>query len=581
MSRSLAILYGSETGCAQDAAETLGRQARHRHFKTKVMAMDDYDKNSLIEEEFVIFVCSTTGQGAEPTNMKKFWRFLLRKNLPTDILCDLNCAVIGLGDSSYKKFNYPAKKLYKRLQQLGAHTLIERGDCDDQHYLGLDGEFIPWSQKLWETVMEKFPTDVPVIPDEVLLPASFRIEFVTDKSVKPKPQVTLEGEFDLTVKQNTRITAQDHFQNVRHVELTSDHPDFKYEPGDIAVMMPQNLVPEVEIFLDQLGWSEHADKLIEITPSNEDHVLPHHWPTTMTFKDLFVYHLDIFGVPRRSFFEMLSYFTTNQDFTEKLREFTTPQGQDDLWSYCMRPRRNIYEILFDFRPFNIPFDYILDLFPPLQPRSFSIASSLNVHPKTMELCVAVVKYKTTLRRIRRGVFTKWLCKLEQGNVVPRVRITKGTMTLPSSTDIPLIAIGPGTGIAPMRSFIEERIFTGAKENILLFGCRYRDKDYYYKDQWKEYIEQGKLKVLVAFSRDQEEKVYVQDRIREYASMIWDLIDNQQAKIVLSGSLDKMPEQVAYALKQVFMSQGGLNAEEAQEYFNFMMRTGQYQEECWS
>lgn len=217
----------------------------------------------------------------------------------------------------------------------------------------------------------------------------------------------------------------------------------RYEPGDVAVLLPQNLVPDVDLFLEQLGWSEYADKHIQIIPANEDHVVPHHWPSIMTFRDLFVYHLDVFGVPRRSFFEMLAYFTTDDDFTEKLREFASPEGQDDLWSYCMRPRRSIFEVLFDFKPFHIPFDYMLDLFPQLQPRSFSIASSLSMHPNTMELCVAIVKYKTTMRSIRRGIFTKWLTKLGSGDVIPRVRIIKGTMTLPPSIDIPLIAIGPG------------------------------------------------------------------------------------------------------------------------------------------
>lgn len=251
----------------------------------------------------------------------------------------------------------------------------------------------------------------------------------------------------------------------------------RYEPGDIAVITPQNLVPDVDLFLDQLGWSEYADKHIQIVPANEDHVVPAHWPSIMTFRDLFVYHLDVFGVPRRSFFEMLAYFTTDDNFTEKLREFASPQGQDDLWSYCMKPRRTIFEVLFDFKPFHIPFDYMLDLFPQLQPRSFSIASSLSVHPNTMELCIAIVKYKTTMRSIRRGVFTKWLTKLEPGNVIPRVRITKGTMTLPPSNDIPLIAIGPGKIIIIIKHWINKSLNT---ERSFIFRYGYCSDEIVYR-----------------------------------------------------------------------------------------------------
>ncbi|KAI8638479.1 hypothetical protein BD408DRAFT_422998 [Parasitella parasitica] len=583
MDRSLLILYGSETGCAQDVAENLARQARRRHFKTRAIAMDDYDKSQLVEEKLVFFVCSTTGQGMEPANMKKFWRFLLRKNLPNDVLSDLDCAVLGLGDSSYRKFNYPSKKLYKRLLQLGAKMIVERGDCDDQHYLGLDGAFLPWAKNLWDIVLEKYPTTKPLIPDDVLLPPSFKMEFIDqEKQETPQTQTTLSGEFDLVVQNNERITAADHFQDVRHVKLTCADPNFKYEPGDIAMITPQNLAHEADLLLEQLGWSEYADRLIKFKPYDEFHKLPAHWPQIMTFRDLFVYRLDVFGVPRRSFFEMLAYFTTDENHTERLREFASPEGQEDMWAYCARPRRNIGEVLFDFKPFDIPFDYILDLFPQMQPRSFSIASSLNVHPKSMELCVAVVKYKTKMRKIRRGVFTKWLATWKTGDIVPCVRIAKGTMALPPSKDMPLIAIGPGTGIAPMRSFLEERIvMQGATQNVLIFGCRYHGKDFYFKDQWEEYEKNGQLVLMTAFSRDQEDKVYVQDKIRQNSRLLWDLIENQQAKIVLSGSLDKMPGEVAYAFKQIFMKEGGLDAEESEGYFLDMTKSGQYQEECWN
>jgi sulfite reductase alpha subunit-like flavoprotein len=460
--------------------------------------------------------------------------------------------------------------------------LIERGDCDDQHYLGLDGAFIPWAKQLWDVILEKYPTTEPIISDNVLLPPSFRMEFIQDKGADYPDHITLPGEFDLTVKQNTRITATDHFQEVRHVELISESPDFKYEPGDIAVITPQNLIADVDLFFEQLGWTEHADKWIRFIPANEDHVLPAHWPQVMTFRDLFVYHLDVFGVPRRSFFEMLAYFTTDENHTERLREFASPEGQEDMWAYCARPRRHIGEILFDFKPFDIPFDYMLDLFPQLQPRSFSIASSFSVHPGAMELCVAVVKYKTKMRKIRRGVMTKWISTWQPGDVIPRVRIAKGTMELPPSADIPLITIGPGTGVAPMRSFLEERVVTeGAAQNVLLFGCRYHDKDFYYKEQWQNYQNNGQLTLLTAFSRDQDQKVYVQDRIRQHAGLLWDLIENQQAKVVLSGSLDKMPGEVAYAFKQIFMKEGKLTVEEAENYFFDMNKTGQYQEECWN
>ncbi|KAI9316606.1 hypothetical protein BX666DRAFT_2019230 [Dichotomocladium elegans] len=555
--RDLLILFGSETGCAEDVAERIGRQARRRRFRARVLAMDNYDK--------------------------KFWRFLLRKNLPHDILSNLECAVFGLGDSSYAKFNYPAKKLYKRLQQLGAKMIYIRGDGDDQHYLGLDGGLDPWLSAIWERIMEKYPLPdgVGVIPEEVLLEPTFRIEMISEQEsvnmgVQSKPLA--DGEFSMHVKSNDRITAQDHFQDVRHLVLKCDTQDLKYDPGDIAVFTPQNLPEEADAFIEMMGWTHFGDKLIRICPNSE---VPAHWPPVMQFRDLFIKYLDVFGVPRRSFFEMLAHFTKDDNQTERLRYFATPEGQDDMYKYCQRPRRTLAEVMFDFKPAEIPLNYILDVFPLIRPRSFSIASSLQAHPAEIDLCIAIVKYKTKIRKVRRGVCTKWIATLKPGDVIERVRITKGTMRLPPSPDIPLIAIGPGTGVAPMRAFMEQRILDGGKENVLIFGCRYRDKDYHYKAEWEKLEAQGRLKILTAFSREQDQKFYVQDCVRQNGKMLWNLIENKQAKVVLSGSSGKMPEQVAFALKQVFMAHGNLNAEEAENYFGRMNKTGQYQEECWS
>ncbi|KAG0163002.1 NADPH-dependent diflavin oxidoreductase 1 [Apophysomyces sp. BC1034] len=590
--RPLLILYGSETGCAQDVAETIGRQGWRRHFRTRVIAMDDYDKAELVEESLVIFVCSTTGKGEEPYNMKKLWRFLLRKNLPPGILNHLNCAVFGLGDSSYVKFNFPAKKLHKRLQQLGANMLCHRGDGDDQHYQGLDGALIPWLENLWDRIMTKYP-----LPDGMkpIADDSDICKFISGEVALNGESTYMPGEFDAVVKSNDRITATDHFQDVRHFVLSNESGDLAYNPGDVAVITPQNLPEDVDAFLEQMEWTHLADKHIRILPANDGRKLSPRWPAVMTFRELFIHHLDVFGVPRRSFFEMLAFFTNDGNHVERLREFTTPEGQDDMLAYCQRPRRTIAEVLFDFKPCVIPLNYVLDLFPALQPRSFSIASSLKAHKNEIHLCIAIVKYKTKMRKIRRGVCTKWLATLQPGDLIRRMHIVKGTMSLPPP-EVPLIAIGPGTGVAPMRSFLEERVLdhaTGTYEsevnglnglcigNVLLFGCRYQMKDYIYKDQWENYADERRLTVFTAFSRDQDEKLYVQDRIREHSAFLWNLIDMEGAKVLLSGSAGKMPDQVAYAFKQIFMKEGGLDADQAENYFSTMVKTGQYQDECWS
>ncbi|KAL1925663.1 uncharacterized protein VTP21DRAFT_546 [Calcarisporiella thermophila] len=584
--RKLLILYGSQTGTAQDVAEMLAREARRYHFQAQVLAMDEYDKAELVQEKLVVFVCATTGQGEEPDNMKKFWKFLLRKNLPHDVLSNLEYTVFGLGDSSYIKYNFPAKKLYKRLAQLGATSFYPVGYGDDQHYLGYNGGLDPWQDGLWKTLLDKYPlpVGVEIIPADVLPPPSFRVEFLEKLDAngellhRIENKISYEG-FSAKVVKNERITASDHFQDVRHIELALDDKNVSYQPGDVLVIHPQNLPEAVSEFLDYMGWAEIADKPFRLLPNERR--LPSHLPAAVTLRTLLLNYLDIFGRPRRTLFEMLAHFTTDELHTEKLREFCTPEGQDELFSYCYRPKRTVFEVLKDFGSATIPLDYIFDVFAEMKPRSFSIASSGAAHPHEIHLCVAIVNYNTKMKTPREGICTKWMATLCPGDRLTGLSISRGTMRLPPELEIPAVFIGPGTGVAPMRSLIEERIQRGARENFLYFGGRKKDKDFYYQDEWNAYLKEGQLFLYSAFSRDQIDKIYVQHRLLENAKEIWRSIGELGGRIYLSGRSDKMPEQVREAIRDIIMKEGNMSPTDAEAYLKRMEQTGRYQQECWS
>lgn len=197
MARKLTILYGSQTGTAQDLAEFIWRESKRYFFSGCVMPMDSYDIQNLINERAVVFVCSTTGQGDEPDNMKQFWRFLLRKSLPANSLNGLKFAVLGLGDSGYEKFNFVAKRLHKRLQQLGASAIIPVGLCDDQHDLGASAVYVNWLNDLWIELLVSFP-----LPDGLTLltetPRQYRWNVAT-----------FEGSGDSEQKQNIFASYRD------------------------------------------------------------------------------------------------------------------------------------------------------------------------------------------------------------------------------------------------------------------------------------------------------------------------------------------------------------------------------------
>lgn len=494
-------------------------------------------------------------------------------------------AVFGLGDTSYAKYNFPAKKLFKRLQNLGAKPILPRGDGDDQHYLGYDGTLDPWLQNLWNVLLEKYPipTNLEIIPDDVLPEPSFRISFLegSDLTIGQNSEQSSMHGLEMTLKSNERITRSDHFQDIRHVILESTDLKLSYQPGDVAVLRPHNLATDVRDFLDLMQWAKIADTPFILLPQSEDRPIPSHWPRTSTLRGLLTHHLDVFSTPRRSFFEFLAYFANDPMQKEKLREFSRPEGQDELYSYNQRPRRTIFEVLSDFHSVQIPLDYIIDVFPEIRPRQYSISSALRKHPNQIHLTVAIVLYKTMLQKERIGVCSKWIESLHPGDTI-RVGIAKGTMKLPASIHTPAIFIGPGTGVAPVRSMIQERTLDKANDNVLFFGCRYKECDYVYADEWQEYEQQGMLEHHTAFSRDTPQKVYVQDILRRESKRVWEALSPiGRGVLYLSGSAEKMPTDVEKALRDIFQTEGDMSVEEAEAYLGLLERSRRYQQECWT
>uniref|UniRef100_A0A6Q2YE37 NADPH-dependent diflavin oxidoreductase 1 n=1 Tax=Esox lucius TaxID=8010 RepID=A0A6Q2YE37_ESOLU len=581
---TLLILYGSQTGTAQDTAERIGRQAQRRRMQVRVEALDIYNVANLISETLVVFVCSTTGQGDPPDNMKNFWRFVFRKSLPAGSLCRLDYAVLGLGDSSYPRFNFVAKKLHKRLMQLGASVLLPVGLADDQHDLGADGVIDPWITSFWEKVLSLYPPPAgqsPIRDDEPLV--SFHSD-VPQQPISPSPT----HPFLAKVVFNERVTKASHFQDVRHIEFDITGSSIEFTAGDVVLMRPSNTRENVEQFCQLLRLDpdliQRTNAILNMEPVSPGSI-PARLAQPCTVRCLAETFLDIAAVPRRSFFELLATFATDEREREKLAEFSSAQGQDELHSYCNRPRRTALEVLTDFphTTAELSVDYLLDLFPEIQPRSFSIASSLQAHPNRIQILLAVVQYKTKMYLPRKGLCSSWLASLDPrlGDVFVPLWVKKGSMKFPKDPETPVVMVGPGTGVAPFRAALQERIAQGKTANVLFFGCRSQSKDFYCSAEWEEMVKAGQLTLFTAFSRDQEDKIYVQQRVKEQAVLLWDLIVNKNAYFYIAGNAKQMPTAVCDALKEGFRSQGGMSSSQADEMLVAMERAGRFQSETWS
>jgi len=357
---------------------------------------------------------------------------------------------------------------------------------------------------------------------------------------------------------------------VRHLELDLCGSGIDYAPGDAIAVQPRNPPAAVDALLYTLGVADPHARLC-VTPNSP---LWRAWlgAHDTTAHEIFSTRLDVFGVARRPFFALLAHFATDSDEKERLEEFGDPQGVDELAAYATRPRRTCAEVLADFRSARPPLARYLDLIPPLRQRYFSISSSPLLHPTTAHLTVAVVRYKTLMHEPRLGVCSNYLASLPVGATV-RIWLRTGCLQMPPEpTQIhrPLLLIGPGTGVAPLRAILQHRAAgnaaTGAAgEAVLYFGCRSRRDDFLYEEEWRALLERRVLSSLhTAFSRETEQKCYVQHRMAEseQSLQLWRLLRDSCTYIYVAGAANQMPKAVRAALSAAAMAHGGLSQDAA-------------------
>jgi sulfite reductase alpha subunit-like flavoprotein len=392
-------------------------------------------------------------------------------------------------------------------------------------------------------------------------------EIVADEP--PQDLIPISGGLTATIHQNERVTHQSHFQDTRHVILTVPG-DHSYPPGATLTVYPKNFPSDVDNFISLMQWTEIADQPLGFIASNQE-ANPDNYPPTpipdlpsnyvLTVRTLLTNHLDIMSIPRRSFFAQLIHHTTDEMHLERLHEFISPELVDELYDYTTRPRRSIVEVLSDFNAVQLPWQTICTVIPMMRGRQFSIASGGALKsgatapqpvPVTqsvggvfgttrLDLLIAIVKYRTVIKRIRHGVATRYISGLRPGQQIT-VTLQQGGLGIKES-DIqrPVVMVAPGTGVAPMRSLALERKAqrellgneaesVGQIKDILFFGCRKKGLDEYFASEWNSLG----IDVSVACSRDQREKVYVQDLIKREGARVFQALAERGGMVFVCG-----------------------------------------------
>lgn len=560
------VVYASESGNAAELADIVSDRLRRRGFDVPPQALGVLTPSELATTDVLFAIVSTTGQGALPANAQPTWSQLLRRSIPTSLLTGCDLAIFGLGDSSYPRFNWAVRKVHARLNQLGARDLVGRGEGDDQSPEGYETVFDQWLE-LVLPIFDQRAHVSQVAPISELLEPRYSLHVLEESAAQTIEQYKADSQSLLgTFVENSRITAPDHFQDVRHVVI--DVPGAAYEPGDVASVHPANADDIVNALIENQDWP--GNSLVEIDgqwlrSKNMECVQP------PTLRNVLKWHLDLNAIPRRQFFSLASHFATDSMEKERLAEFGYGSGEtlQDLYDYANRPRRSIAETILEFSSLKVPATYILDLLPALRSRQFSIASKGN--SSKIELCIAIVRYRTILRRIRRGICTAWLDAKRPGDVVYVKIHPNRTHVLDLLKVRPAIIVAAGTGIAPVRSLL---LTTTTQNRILLFfGCRTSDKDWLYHEELSKL--ELNLRIFPAFSR--QNGGYVQQKILSASEDVAELF--QSALIFVCGSSGQMPNAVRAAFADVLCN-NGYTREDAEGAVRLKEKQGLYIQETW-
>ncbi|KAF9604811.1 hypothetical protein IFM89_010352 [Coptis chinensis] len=601
------ILYASQTGNALDAAERVWREAEHRGCPAAVvLSMDDFPWykffifTTLPNEEAVVFVVSTTGQGDIPDSMKIFWRFLLQKNLSQNWLKGVRYAVFGLGDSGYQKINFAAKKVDKRLSDLGGTPIIERSLGDDQHPLGYEGALDPWLSSLWRILNQMSPrVFVRGIADvdsatEILVHPKFQVIYHEADNLLPNSSSASGSHLiqSYLMIKNHLLTRVGCGKDVCHVEFEALSPGMRYQVGDALEVLPSQDPSAVEAFIQRCNLNPDSHitvlpKCVEIeSPGFPSNAL--RGPVKLrSFVELTMDIASASPRPRRAHLQVMRFFATAEHEKERLQYFASPEGRNDLYQYNQKERRTVLEVLEDFPSVQLPFEWLVQLVPPLKTRAFSISSSPLAHPKQVHLTVSVVSWKTPYKRNRSGLCSTWLAGLGPEEIPYGLA---EALFLLLHQHFPSYLLDPELDV-PLFAFVAERESQSTSEAtapiLFFFGCRNDENDFLYRDFWLSHAQSGGVLseekgggFFVAFSRDQPKKLYVQHKMEEESQWILSLLSSGTA-VYIAGSSTKMPTDVMSCIERIVAKEGVVPKDSAVRWLRALEKAGKYHVEAWS
>ncbi|MGC3992363.1 MAG: sulfite reductase subunit alpha [Chthoniobacteraceae bacterium] len=540
------VLFGSESGNSESLSKKIAKTLNGKGYDSKAMSLDKFTAAALTGESFALIVTSTFGDGEPPASAKKFHADLHNPAHPR--LENLSYSILALGDTNYEKFCQCGKDLDVRLEALGAKRLYERVDCNVDY----DEPAGTWQEGVFavlETVAKSAPA--PLNGNGAALPA-------------PAEAAEFEGwsrknPFPAKLVANRKLNGEGSAKEVRHYEISLEGSGLHYVVGDALGVLPQNCPEYVADLLAALGFTGD-----EPVPLSEEGEAP--------IREALLKEYDITKVPAT-----LLKAIAERSTDKTLADLLIPSAKEALGHYLWG--REIIDLLLDYASVKFTPPEFVSHLKKLQARLYSISSSINAFPGHVHLTVAAVRYESFGRK-RKGICSTFLADRADG-AVPVFIQESHSFRLPQNGEVPIIMVGPGTGVAPFRAFLHDRKATGAKGgNWLFFGDQRAATDFYYQDELDAMMVDGFLtKLSTAFSRDQMEKIYVQTRMLEEAAELWKWLE-QGAHFYVCGDASRMAKDVDAALHKVCETAGGLTPEAASEYITKLKNDKRYQRDVY-
>ena len=537
---SITLISASQTGNARRVAEALRDDLQAAQLNVKLVNAGDYKFKQIASEKLLVVVTSTQGEGEPPEEAVALHKFLFSKKAPK--LTDTAFAVFGLGDTSYEFFCQSGKDFDNKLAELGGERLLDRVDADVEYQAAA----AEWRARVVEALKARAPA---AVPSQLIASGS-----VNEIHTSP---YTKEAPLTATLAVNQKITGRDSEKDVRHIEIDLGDSGLRYQPGDALGVWYQN-DPALVKELVELLWLTGAEP---VTVDGK----------TLPLAEALEWHFEL-TVNTGNIVENYATLTRS----ESLLPLVGDKAQ--LQHYAATTP--IVDMV-RFSPAQLDAQALVDLLRPLTPRLYSIASSQAEVESEVHVTVGVVRYDIEGRARAGGASSFLADRVEEDGEVRIFIEHNDNFRLPANPQTPVIMIGPGTGIAPFRAFMQQRAAEGAEgKNWLFFGNPHFTEDFLYQVEWQSYVKEGVLsRIDLAWSRDQQQKVYVQDKLREQGAELWRWI-NDGAHIYVCGDANRMAKDVEQTLLEVIAEYGAMDAEAADEFLSELRVERRYQRDVY-